>query len=61
MMYVWFARPLHMMRLAENLRDTTIEWVFDTTGMHDGDRRPLARGRRVLVSCICATTSSSAG
>ncbi|MEU2088860.1 FAD-dependent oxidoreductase [Nocardia beijingensis] len=49
MMYVWLDRPLHMMRLAENLRDTTIEWVFDTTGMHDGDRRPLARGRPGVV------------
>ncbi|WP_216908268.1 hydroxysqualene dehydroxylase HpnE [Nocardia noduli] len=32
--YVWLDRPLRMRRLAENLRDTTIEWVFDTTGMH---------------------------
>ncbi|MFG2444684.1 hydroxysqualene dehydroxylase HpnE [Nocardia fluminea] len=32
--YVWLDRPLGMRRLAENLRDTTIEWVFDTTGMH---------------------------
>ncbi|MFC9659744.1 hydroxysqualene dehydroxylase HpnE [Nocardia sp. NPDC127606] len=32
--YVWLNRPLRMRRLAENLRDTTIEWVFDTTGMH---------------------------
>ena len=32
--YVWLDRPLKMRRLAENLRDTTIEWVFDTTGMH---------------------------
>ncbi|TCJ96606.1 hydroxysqualene dehydroxylase HpnE [Nocardia alba] len=32
--YVWLDRPLKMQRLAENLRDTTIEWVFDTTGMH---------------------------
>ncbi|WP_174187651.1 hydroxysqualene dehydroxylase HpnE [Nocardia barduliensis] len=37
--YVWLDRPLRMIRLAENLRDTTIEWVFDTSGMHDGDRR----------------------
>ncbi|MBF6195299.1 hydroxysqualene dehydroxylase HpnE [Nocardia sp. CDC186] len=37
--YVWLDRPLRMVRLAENLRDTTIEWVFDTTGMHDGDHR----------------------
>ncbi|MEV6072597.1 hydroxysqualene dehydroxylase HpnE [Nocardia sp. NPDC052001] len=32
--YVWLDRPLRMRRLAENLRDTTIEWVFDTGGMH---------------------------
>ena len=32
--YVWLDRPLKMRRLAENLRDTTIEWVFDTTDMH---------------------------
>ncbi|MFF0543701.1 hydroxysqualene dehydroxylase HpnE [Nocardia thailandica] len=32
--YVWLDRPLRMRRLAENLRDTTIEWVFDTSGMH---------------------------
>ncbi|MGV9410555.1 hydroxysqualene dehydroxylase HpnE [Nocardia sp. NPDC003693] len=32
--YLWLDRPLRMRRLAENLRDTTIEWVFDTSGMH---------------------------
>ncbi|MGK8523042.1 hydroxysqualene dehydroxylase HpnE [Nocardia asteroides] len=37
--YVWLDRPLRMVRLAENLRDTTVEWVFDTTGMHGGDHR----------------------
>ncbi|WP_083887798.1 FAD-dependent oxidoreductase [Nocardia asiatica] len=37
--YVWLDRPLRMIRLAENLRDTTIERVFDTSGMHDGDHR----------------------
>ncbi|MBF6278097.1 MULTISPECIES: hydroxysqualene dehydroxylase HpnE [Nocardia] len=37
--YVWLDSPLRMVRLAENLRDTTIEWVFDTSGMHDGDHR----------------------
>ncbi|MGW5919525.1 hydroxysqualene dehydroxylase HpnE [Nocardia fluminea] len=35
--YVWLDRPLGMRRLAENLRDTTIEWVFDTTGMHGAE------------------------
>ncbi|MEU0545262.1 hydroxysqualene dehydroxylase HpnE [Nocardia sp. NPDC005978] len=32
--YLWLDRPLRMRRLAENLRGTTIEWVFDTGGMH---------------------------
>ncbi|WP_067691261.1 hydroxysqualene dehydroxylase HpnE [Nocardia jejuensis] len=35
--YLWLDRPLRMQRLAENLRDTTIEWVFDTSGMHGTD------------------------
>jgi squalene-associated FAD-dependent desaturase len=35
--YVWLDRPLGMRRLAENLRHTTIEWVFDTTGMHGAE------------------------
>jgi len=34
--YVWLDRPLRLRRLAENLRDTTIEWVFDTSGMQGG-------------------------
>ncbi len=32
--YVWLDRPLGNLRLAENLRDCTIEWVFDTSGMY---------------------------
>ncbi|WP_040797130.1 hydroxysqualene dehydroxylase HpnE [Nocardia higoensis] len=34
--YVWLDRPLRLRRPAENLRDTTIEWVFDTSGMRGG-------------------------
>lgn len=37
--YVWLDRPLRMRRPAENLRDTTIEWVFHTSGMRQGDIR----------------------
>lgn len=32
--YVWLDRSLGNERLAENLRDCTIEWVFHTSGMH---------------------------
>ncbi|MFW0783464.1 hydroxysqualene dehydroxylase HpnE [Gordonia sp. CPCC 206044] len=35
--YVWLDRPLGNRRLAENLRDCTIEWVFDTSGMQGRD------------------------
>ncbi|MEV0361051.1 hydroxysqualene dehydroxylase HpnE [Nocardia sp. NPDC050697] len=31
--YVWLDRPLGLRRYAENLRGTTIEWVFDTGRM----------------------------
>jgi uncharacterized protein with NAD-binding domain and iron-sulfur cluster len=34
---VWLDRSLNNVRLAENLRDCTIEWVFDTSGMHGRD------------------------
>ncbi|AZG47264.1 hydroxysqualene dehydroxylase HpnE [Gordonia insulae] len=35
--YVWLDRPLGNVRLAENLRDCTIEWVFDTGRMQGRD------------------------
>ncbi|MDO3646843.1 FAD-dependent oxidoreductase [Nocardia mangyaensis] len=61
--YVWLDRPLGMRRLAENLRDTTIEWVFDTTGMHGvetgaGHCYSLAVSASWDVSCICPTPNS---
>ncbi len=47
--YVWLDRSIGNERYAENLRDSTIEWVFDTTWMH-GDRHGAPHCYALAVS-----------